>query len=199
MFSGLTVHKKSKQLPLMPPDETREVKIPACYYVATSIDGLIADANGGIDWLSPFFNTDYGFHPFMDSIDTVAMGRRTYDRLLNTSRKNPYEGKRFVVLSHTRSSGPHADLFWPGHLRGLMRRLEAMGSMSIWIVGGGSAAGAFLEAGLIDEVRQFVMPLLLGSGTPIFGPLRRPVALHLKESQSFPNGVLQLRYSPSCG
>ncbi len=170
------------------------MKIPACYYVATSVDGLIADASGGIDWLGPFLGADYGSHDFLESVDTVVMGRRTYDRLLSTSKVNPYKGKCFVVLSHSRSTGPHADLFWPGPLFGLMPRLYEMGSKSLWIVGGGSVAGSFLEAGLLDEVQQFVMPVALGSGTPLFGPLRQPVVLALKESYTFANGVLQLRY-----
>jgi dihydrofolate reductase len=189
--------EERKQKPKIPLDEERLVKIPSCYYVATSADGLIADINGDMEWLKPYFNMDYGFNAFLDSIDTVVMGRRTYDRILRTSKKNPYAGKRFVVLSHTRSSGPHADLFWPGQLRGLMLRLEALGSQALWIVGGGSAAGAFLEAGLLGEVRQFIMPLALGAGTPLFGPLRQPAAFRLAESQSLPNGVLQLRYTPA--
>lgn len=177
-------------------EETRAVKIPACYYVASSMDGLIADRLGNVDWLNPFFGVDYGFHGFLDSIDTVVMGRRTYERLLmNSTRKNPYEGKLFAVLSRTRTSGPFAHLFWQGHLERLMVRLEEMGSKSLWIVGGGSVAGTFLDAGLLSEVQQFVMPLVLGSGTPLFGPLRQQTSLRLIDSQSFENGVLQLRYA----
>lgn len=177
-------------------EESSPVKITACYYVATSVDGLIADRFGNVDWLNPFFGADYGFHDFLDSIDTVVMGRRTYERLLaSSSRKNPYEGKLFAVLSRTRSSGPFAHLFWQGRVEQLMDRLRDMGSKSLWIVGGGSVAGMFLEAGLLDEVRQFVMPLVLGSGTPLFGPLRQQSSLRLIDSQSFENGVLQLRYA----
>lgn len=196
MISNLFGLKSGRQAHVTAPVEALEVKIPACYYVSTSADGLIADSNGSVDWLKPFFDVDYGFHDFLDSIDTVVMGRRTYDRLLNVSRANPYEGKHFVVLSHSRSSGPHADLFWQGHLRGLMLRLDAIGTKSLWIVGGGSVAGEFLEAGLLKEIQQFVMPLVLGAGTPLFGPLRQSIPLHLKESQAFPNGVLRLRYVP---
>jgi dihydrofolate reductase len=179
----------------VPEEGTRLVKIPACYYVATSVDGLIADRLGNVDWLGPFFNRDYGFPGFLDSIDTVVMGRRTYERILRSAKTNPYEGKLFVVLSRTWKTGPYAHLFWQGPLEELMLRLEGFGSKSLWIVGGGSVAGAFLEAGLLDEVRQFVMPLVLGSGTPLFGPLREQTSLRLKDSQSFPNGVLQLTYA----
>lgn len=176
-------------------EESSPVQITACYYVATSVDGLIADRFGNVDWLNPFFGEDYGFHGFLDSIDTVVMGRRTYERLLASSRKNPYEGKLFAVLSRTRSSGAFAHLFWQGQVERLMLRLHDMGSKSLWIVGGGSVAGMFLEAGLLDEVRQFVMPLVLGSGTPLFGPLRQQSSLRLIDSRSFENGVLQLRYA----
>jgi dihydrofolate reductase len=195
MITDLRRPKVKEPIPPIPPDETRLVKIPACYYVATSIDGLIADRFGNVDWLGPFFDRDYGFHGFLDSIDTVVMGRRTYERILKSAKTNPYEGKHFVVLSRTWTSGPYADLFWQGPLQELMLRLEAMGSKSLWIVGGGSVAGTFLEAGLLDEVQQFVMPLALGSGTPLFGPLRQQAALRLTDSQFFANGVLQLRYA----
>ncbi len=176
-------------------EESSPVQITACYYVATSVDGLIADRFGNVDWLNRFFGEDYGFHDFLDSIDTVVMGRRTYERLLTSSRKNPYEGKLFAVLSRTRSSGPFAHLFWQGQVERLMLRLHDMGSKSLWIVGGGSVAGMFLEAGLLDEVRQFVMPLVLGSGTPLFGPLRQQSSLRHIDSRTFENGVLQLRYA----
>ncbi len=194
MITNFLGHKSSKQSPAMQQADEHEVKIPVCYHVSTSVDGLIADAAGSVEWLKPFLDTDYGFHDFLDSIDTVVVGRRTYDRLLSDSKTNPYKGKRLIVLSHTRSSGPHADLFWRGHLRGLMLHLDTMGSKSIWIVGGGSAAGAFLEAGLLNEVQQFVMPLALGSGTPLFGPLRQPAPLYSKDCRRFENGVLLLRY-----
>ena len=194
-ITHLKPRRVKEQVPPVPEDEGRLVKIPACYYVATSVDGLIADRFGNLDWLGRFFGVDYGFHGFLDSIDTVVMGRRTYERILKNSRTNPYEGKLFVVLSRTLKNGPYAHLFWHGPLDDLMRRLEGFGSKSLWIVGGGSVAGTFLEAGLLDEVRQFVMPLVLGSGTPLFGPLREQASLRLKESQSFANGVLQLTYA----
>lgn len=166
------------------------------YYAATSADGFIADAAGGVDWLNPFFNVDYGFHGFLASVDTVLMGRLTYEKLLNLSKENPYKGKKFVVISRSRSEGPYADLFWAGPLLELAERLGSMGSKSVWVVGGGVTASAFLGANLIDEVQQFLMPLALGSGTPLFGKLDRPVHLTLKDTKSFPNGVLKIQYVP---
>lgn len=171
------------------------VRIPAAYYVATSADGLIADRLGNVDWLEPYLEKDYAFHHFLDSIDTVVMGRRTYERTLRGARSNPYEGKHFVVLSRTRSIGPFATLFWQGLPQDLIPRLDEMGSKSIWIVGGGCVAGAFLEAGLLDEVQQFVVPVVLGSGTPLFGALRQQASMRLKDSDTFENGVVRLRYA----
>lgn len=183
-----------EQIPPVATEEKQPVKIPACYYVATSADGLIADRLGNVDWLAPYLERDYSFHSFLDSIDTVVMGRRTYERALKSTRTNPYEGKFMVVLSHTLSSGPHAGLFWQGLPEELIPRLDEMGSKSLWIVGGGCVAGAFLEAGLLDEVHQFVVPVVLGSGTPLFGALRQQASLQLKDSHSFENGVVRLRY-----
>lgn len=175
-------------------EEKQPVKIPASYYVATSADGLIADRLGNVDWLDPYLEKDYAFHRFLDSVDTVVMGRRTYERTLRSTRTNPYEGKHFVVLSHSLSVGPHATLFWQGLPEDLIPRLDEMGSKSLWIVGGGCVAGAFLEAGLLDEVHQFIVPVVLGSGTPLFGALRQQASLRLKDSDTFENGVVRLRY-----
>ncbi len=166
------------------------------YYVASSADGFIADSSGGVGWLAPFFGVDYGFHGFLSAIDTVVLGRRTYEHVLKLSQENPYQGKRFIVLSRTRAAGPHAELFWPGPLDELAARLRTMGSKSVWVVGGGAAAASFLAAGWLDEVRQHVMPVLLGSGTPLFSPLEHPVSLELEETKPFPNGVVHLRYRP---
>lgn len=58
-------------------------------------------------------------------------------------------------------------------------------------------AGAFLEAGLLSEIQQFIMPLALGAGTPLFGPLRQPASFCLKEIQPYSNGILRLRYAPA--
>jgi dihydrofolate reductase len=186
--------KVEEPIPAAATEEKQPVRIPATYYVATSADGLIADRLGNVDWLAPFLEKDYSFHRFLDSVDTVVMGRRTYERSLRNARTNPYEGKHFVVLSHSRSIGPYATLFWQGLPEELIPRLDEMGSKSLWIVGGGCVAGAFLEAGLIDEVQQFIVPVALGSGTPLFGALRQQASLRLKDSQSFENGVVQLRY-----
>ena len=186
--------KVEEQTPRVAMEEKPPVKIPACYYVATSADGLIADRWGSMDWLAPYWETDYCLQSFLDSIDTVVMGRRTYERILKNSRTNPYDGKYMVVLSHSLTSGPHVGLFWQGSLENLIFRLDEMGSKSLWIIGGGCVAGAFLEAGLLDEVHQFVIPVVLGSGTPLFGPLRQHSSMRFKDSQSFKNGVVRLRY-----
>jgi dihydrofolate reductase len=164
------------------------------YYVATSADGFIADENGGFDWLHDYLDVDYGMAQFMKSVDTIVMGRKTYEPTLKHEGGASSPGKRCVVLSYTIKSGPPGYEFWAGPVEDLAKQLVEQGSRNIWIMGGGVTASAFLEAGFPDEVEQYVMPRFLGRGIPMFAPLSRHALLELAESKTFKNGAVMLRY-----
>ena len=147
------------------------------YYTATTIDGFIADEHDSLDWL---FEADSSgnadFAPFFERVGAFAMGRTTYEwileyeGLLQHPEKWAYGGvPAWVFSNRDLPTVPGADLaFVKGDVRPVheaMRR--AAGDRNIWIVGGGELAGQFADAGLLDELILGVAPVTLGAGAPL--------------------------------
>jgi dihydrofolate reductase len=173
-------------------------------YIATSLDGFIARDDGGLDWLpgadpeaqGDAEGEDYGYREFMDSVDVLVMGRKTYEKVLSFGKWS-YEGKRVIVLSsgtveipnelastvECRSSSPSD----------LVHDLEEAGAKHVY-VDGGNTIQRFLNEGLIQQIIITRIPVLIGSGIPLFGPLEKDVLLHHVETQKFPSGLVQSRY-----
>lgn len=161
-------------------------------YAATSLDGFIADAEGGIAWLSDYDGADYGTEAFMVSVDALVMGRTTYDQV-RTLGDWPYPGKRVWVLT----SRPLDDAAPPGvkamtDPTALIETLRTRGGL-VWVVGGGRTVRTFLDHDAVDEIEVFVMPILLGGGIPLLPPgaSRR---LSLQETEVYRTGAVRLLY-----
>jgi dihydrofolate reductase len=177
-----------------------QVNIKASVFIATSLDGFIARENGDLDWLtgaqSASTEQDYGYQDFMDTVDTVVMGRNTFE-LASTFDAWPYGGKRVVVLSSRPSAvPPHlADgvewLSMPP--RRLVEWLAAQGAAHLYVDGGKTIQG-FLGAGLIDELTITRIPVLIGTGVPLFGPLDHDIRLAHIATRQFENGFVQSKY-----
>ena len=176
------------------------MSIKASVFIATSLDGFIARANGDLDWLtgveSASAEQDYGYQEFMDSVDTLVIGRNTFERVL-TFDTWPYSGKKVVVLSSKPKAIPQHlmdSVAWlslpPKHL---VERLAAQGATHLYVDGGKTIQG-FLEAGLIDELIITRIPILIGTGIPLFGPLHHDIKLTHIATQQFENGFVQNRY-----
>ena len=171
-------------------------------FIATSLDGFIARADGSIDWLNAAdavipAGEDCGYREFFGSIDAIVMGRHSYE-LVSSFATWPYGDKRMVVLS----SKP---LAIPEHLVGtvsassqtpaeLVTRLSSEGCQSLYI-DGGLTIQSFLAAGLIDEITITMIPVLLGSGIPLFGPLPHDVFLRHVATKTYDFGYAQVKYS----
>ncbi len=176
------------------------MSIKASVFIATSLDGFIARANGDLDWLTGVESApteqDYGYHDFMNTVDTIVMGRNTFEVTL-TFDTWPYSGKKVVVLSSRPSAiPPHLmdSVEWlslpPQHL---VERLAARGATHLYIDGGRTIQG-FLNAGLINELVITRVPILIGTGVPLFGPLNRDIELAHIATRQFENGFVQSRY-----
>lgn len=180
-------------------------RAPGCaVFIATSLDGYIARADGRIDWLERANATvtpgeDCGYAAFMASVDALVMGRRTFETVL-AFPEWPYGEKPVYVLSQTLTALPprlppsvtlHA--LAPEALVALARE---RGHRRLY-VDGGATIRAFLAAGLIDELTVTVIPVLLGSGRPLFGELPADVWLEHAETLSYPFGFVQSRYRRS--
>jgi len=174
--------------------------LKASAYIATSLDGFIARENGDIDWLpvpgSDGSGEDYGYKEFMDTVDVLVMGRNTFEKV-PTFPEWPYGNKPVIILSHrpvnipkhlarsveAMSCSPHE----------LARRLSERGASHIY-VDGGKTIREFLEEGLIRQLIITRIPILIGSGIPLFGPLKRDIRLRHIETRRFADGLVQSRY-----
>jgi dihydrofolate reductase len=167
-------------------------------FVATSLDGFIARRDGGLDWLQSANSAgeDHGYDGFIDRMDGIVMGRATFD-VVRRFDPWPYD-KPVLVLS--RSLDP-ADLPLPlaGQItvaRSLTQALttaQERGWARVY-VDGGATIRACLAAGAISDMVITRIPVLLGDGLPLFGPLSRDVPLAHRETRSFPSGLVQSRY-----
>ena len=159
----------------------------SCFvFIATSVDGFIARPDGGIDWLKRVEREgeDYGFQRFFDSIDTLVIGRGTYD-VARSFEAWPYSGKRCIVMTHRPVAPVANEVFFEGSPAELMRTLEGR-----VYVDGGAVISQFLAAGLIEQMTLSHIPILLGEGLPLFkAPGEHP--LTLVESRAFPSGLVQ--------
>ena len=165
------------------------------YYVAASLDGFIATPNGGVAWLDPFNEADFGYEAFLSEIGTVVLGRTTYEQVLAFGAW-PYRGKQgYVVTSTALSDPPDGVQAHRGNLGDLASRLRSEAEKDIWIVGGGRTAAGFLAAGALDRIELFVMPLLLGAGIRFLPAGTHAANLTLIASEPAPRGVVKLTYS----
>ncbi|MHB8873830.1 MAG: dihydrofolate reductase family protein [Myxococcaceae bacterium] len=163
-------------------------------YIASSVDGFIATPDGGVGWLDPYNEEDFGYADFDLAVGTVVMGRITYEQVL-TFGKWPYRGKRAIVLSSRGIAKlPPGAEARKGRLPELVAELRKAEKDS-WIVGGAKALRGFLELEALDQLDLFVIPVLLGNGVPLFE--RRAAnneKLSILEARAFDNGVVKLSY-----
>lgn len=163
-------------------------------FIATSLDGYIARRDGGIDWLQSVERPgeDYGYKAFADSIDTMVLGRKTYETALGFPAW-PYAAFRCIVLSHQTLTARNGETFFCGEPEHLVEKLTAEGARRVY-VDGGEVVRQFLAAKLIDDLTISVIPIVLGDGIPLFkgGGTEQP--LELLEGKTFPSGLVQLCY-----
>ncbi len=168
---------------------------PRCsVFIALSLDGFIARGDGRIDWLSVVERAgeDYGYARFMDSVDAIVFGRKTYETALGFDAW-PYAGKRCVVLTHQQRTARHGETFHAGALDALVDALGAAGVKRVY-VDGGTVIRQFLAAGLVDDMTLSIVPILLGEGIPLFGATERETRLDLVASRGLDSGLVQLEY-----
>lgn len=166
-----------------------------------SLDGYIARKNGSVDWLS--MDWEYDWMAFFKTIDTVIMGRRSWDKYQEMSPKNtanPYSGMQTYVFSKSlEDSGAEGVEIVGGDIEGFVKELKHAEGKKIWLSGGGELAAAFLELDLVDELYLGVTPILLGSGIPLFPEFNREIPLRLVENNTCQNkakdnAMLELSY-----
>ncbi len=168
-------------------------------YIATSIDGYIADKQDKLDWLEEIpnpDNIDCGWADFMARIDGIVMGRNTFETVCGFDCEWPY-CKPVFVLSNSLTSIPvkyrdKAELV-NGELQNVLRKINKKGYSNLYIDGGMTIQN-FLNEDLIDEMIITRMPILLGGGAPLFGDLATPLRFEHVKTEVFLNAMVQSHY-----
>jgi dihydrofolate reductase len=168
-------------------------------FIARSLDGYIADKNGGIDWLTSIPNPDHddaGFGSFMDNVDALVMGRKTFETVCGFEGEWPYK-KPVFVLSKTLNSIPEKYKSKAGLIGGtipeVLKQLNNSGYNRLYI-DGGVTIQSFLKEDLIDEMIITTIPILLGGGAPLFSTLSKALEFEHVETKVFLNQMVQTYY-----
>lgn len=167
---------------------------PLTYYVAASLDGCIARADGGLDWLPPNDDPacDYGYAALLRSVDLLVMGRRTWETT-RTFGAWPYPDHASVVFSRTLAAAatPRTTLVATDPAGWLARAKDGPGG-GIWLVGGAGLAAPLLAAGLVDRLIVTWVPVVLGGGIPLFPPAAGPSRWRTRSAVPYPSGLVQV-------
>lgn len=170
-------------------------------FIAASLDGFIARSDGSIDWLEEASalmpeGEDCGYRAFMADVDALVMGRNTFEQVL-TFDAWPYGATPVVVMSRrgiALPAQPPPGVTVSGEPPpALVARLSAQGARHLYI-DGGRTIQSFLAAGLLDDLTITRIPILLGAGRPLFGPLRSDIRLSHEQTTTYPFGFVQSRY-----
>ncbi len=167
-------------------------------FIAISLDGYIAKPNDDLTFLKLVEKAgeDYGYAEFTDTIDTLIIGRRTYDYVLKEVGLSHYDNGQRDVYVITRTERPQVGrtIFYTGNLTELVKRLKSENGKNIYCDGGAEVITELLKHDLIDEFIISVIPVLLGNGTRLFKDGRPEQTLELLSTKTFDTGLTQLHY-----
>lgn len=168
-------------------------------FIATSLDGYIAKPNDDLSFLKLVEKEgeDYGYAEFTSTIDTIILGRKTYDWVLNAIGSSHYDnGERNVyVITRTERPAVGKTIFYTGNLTELVQQLKNGKGKNIYCDGGAEIINELLKNDLVDEFIISVIPILVGNGTRLFKDNRPEQTLELVNAKTFDTGLVQLRYN----
>jgi dihydrofolate reductase len=164
-------------------------------YIATSLDGYIARSDGSIDWLPSLEanGEDYGYGEFYDSIDALVMGSITYEQVLEFGDWQYPEKISYILTSRNLSTKCNDILFVKGGIEEVILDVKKRGYKRVWLVGGGNVISSFINKGLVDEYIITIIPIILGSGIPLFKSVSE-LKLNFVGVKSYDSGAVELRY-----
>ena len=167
-------------------------------FIATSLDGYIAKPNDDLSFLKLVEKEgeDYGYAEFTDTIDTLIIGRKTYDYVVKEIGPSYYDNGQRDVYVITRTERPQSGrtVFYTGNIAELVRQLKSEQGKNIYCDGGAEVINELLKHDLVDEFIISVIPILLGNGTRLFKDGRPEQMLECIEVKTFETGLTQLHY-----
>ena len=163
-------------------------------YIATSLDGYIAKPNDDLSFLSIVQKDgeDYGYSEFVSSIDTVILGRKTYDWIMAVVDEFPHMDKISYIITRTERPSIGNINFYNGTLNSLVKKLKSEKGKNIFIDGGAEIVHELLKANLIDEFIISIIPILVGDGIKLFADGRPELKLKLVTLKKFETGLIQM-------
>ena len=165
-------------------------------YIATSLDGYIAKPNDDLGFLSIVEQEgqDYGYADFIQTVDTVIVGRKTYDKVISMGFDFPHSDKDAYIITRTTRPSIGSVKFYTDDLTKLVKRLKSEEGKNIFCDGGAEIVNELLKNDLIDEFIISVIPILVGDGIKLFKEGRPELQLELVLVKSFEKGLTQLHY-----
>lgn len=171
--------------------------------LAVTLDGFIEGENGEIDWC--IMESEMGFIDFLNQIDTILYGRKSYDLWGQYTPKTEdtdteremwelVHSKEKYVFSRTQKGTDNKAIFINENIREEVNKLKNKPGKDIWLYGGASLITNFINLGLVDEFRLSVHPVILGEGRPLFIDIKQRMNLKLINTRTFSSGVVQLIY-----
>jgi len=162
---------------------------------ANSLDNYLARPDHAVDWLLWGDEVAAVMTDFWKTIDTVLMGRKTYEVAARSGQEGGYPGVQSFVFSRTLEKEPGGDVVVVRtDAAEFVRNLKEQQGKDICLMGGGELARSLFEADLIDEIGFNIHPVLLGAGIPLFHPMSRQIDLELQECRAFKNGCVYVTY-----
>lgn len=170
----------------------RKVKLS----IACSIDGYIATLDGDISFLDQVAipDEDYGYHAFIETIDTVIMGRKTYEKIRSFDIPFPHVHEKVYVFSHQKTGHDDHVTFVNEDVQSFIDHLKHQPGKDIFLDGGANLIQSFMKVNLMDEMTLSIIPVTLGEGISLFLPHQTYQAFERLSSQRFSSGLIQLVY-----
>lgn len=163
--------------------------------VAVSLDGLIEGPNGEFDWC--FTDQDYGMNDFYQQIDTLFIGRKTYELMLSmedAATKDLLKSKKYIFSTTLKETSDDAVLI-STDVQQQVEKIKREKGKDIWLFGGGNLTTSFMNLKLVDEVWLAVHPVILGSGKPLFSNMKECVKLKLLDIKTYSTGLVFMKYA----
>ena len=166
-------------------------------YIAMSLDGFIADEEGSVGWLESFESDKYGYEGFIESLGSMIVGRVTYEQMVSFGTWPYGEIPTLVWSGSSLEDLPMAAVSWSEDLENTAKWLaEQADGQDVWVMGGAKTIKAFNDAGIIDRMEIFIIPVLLGGGVRLFEEgAAQPQLLKLEDVQPYANEVVKVTYT----
>ncbi|MGY5149126.1 MAG: dihydrofolate reductase family protein [Candidatus Nitrosopumilus sp. bin_68KS] len=159
-------------------------------FIASSLDGYIARNNGNVDWLP--VNVSSGYDDFYKSVDTVIMGKITYDQVL-TFGTYPYQDKKSYIFTQNSDQKKDDNVLFVSDVEKLVKDLISTSGKDIWLVGGSKIISTFMNLGFVDEIIITIIPVFLGNGIQLFKDIQKEIKFELVKTTGY-GTLVELHY-----